>query len=115
MFSCTFEVKLINVEIVLLPHYFINAMQCTSTSGSKTAKQHDATTTVLDSLYSVIGFKSLTLTPQNILHSYHCVQIALSHLILKPFSRRDLDCLMLPTLTSSQAWRCLFYWSPGSQ
>lgn len=48
-----------NLEEILLFHYSIHFMQCTSTTGSKAAPEHGATTTMLDSTYSFLRFESL--------------------------------------------------------
>lgn len=42
-------------------HYFVMYEQCTSTIESETDPRHDATTIVLDSLYGVLRFKSVTM------------------------------------------------------
>lgn len=61
--TVTVKVKFKNLEVVL--HYSIYLVQCTSTTGSKTTAEHDVTTTVLDSCYSVLRFESFTFTYPN--------------------------------------------------
>lgn len=58
--SSCFEGKLKNLEGVLL-HYSIHLGQCISITGSKTALEHDAITTMLYSCYIVLWFECLTI------------------------------------------------------
>lgn len=77
--------KLKNLEVVLLP--------TSSTTGSKTAQEHDVTTTM--------RAESLTFNPPNI-HSCHCGQIAPSLLYL----------FMRAAANFSQVWGWWF-WNRG--
>lgn len=47
--SCWLEVKLKILEVVLLLNYYIHCVQCSSTTGGKTASEYDGT--MLDSWY----------------------------------------------------------------
>lgn len=53
-------------EVILLLYYCIHFVHCMRSTGSKTVTEHDATTTMSNSWYSVLGVKSLPLTPSNI-------------------------------------------------
>lgn len=58
--SSWFKIKLKDLEVVLVLQY------SASIARSKTALEHGATTTILDSCYSVCPFESHTCTPANI-------------------------------------------------
>lgn len=62
--NCTFKVKLKNSKVTF--QYSIYFVQRTSATGSSTYPKHDAATTILDSLYSVLGFQSFNFTPPNL-------------------------------------------------
>lgn len=71
----------------------IHFAQCTSTNDSKTGLEHDATSAMLENWYIVLGFKSLTFTPNM------CLVIAAKQLNL---------CLIWPYNFSSEGiWHFL--------
>lgn len=76
------------------------------------APNHGATTTMLDSSYSILKFKSLTFTPNIPLVMVVHISWSLSHLTIKHFSRRIFGLYMWAAADFSRAWRCQF-WGRG--
>ena len=54
-------------EIILLLHYYIYFLWSSRSTGSRTAPQHNTSSTMLDSRYGVVGIKGPTFSPPNIL------------------------------------------------
>lgn len=105
--SWWFEVMQKDSEVILFFHYSIHCVQHTRSAGSKTASDHDATTTVLNRRYSV---NTSLLLLQTYCTSCHCGRTTRSLFhgtvnlsLTKPF---------LCPCDQLQMWRC-WVWSRG--